>query len=113
MQPRRPSAALYMRNLDGERDADGMVRGFFAQARGVKTSTHTMELRIGRDGRLERVLLFDDAADPYQLHNLAPEENPELFASLCRELAVLLRDNDDVWFRERVLADVVPYDTSN
>ena len=95
------------------RDADGLVRGFFAQARGVKTATHTMELRIGRDGTLERVLMFDDAADPYQLHNLAPEEHPALFAALRRELAVLLRDNDDVWFREGVLSDVVPYDTNN
>ena len=76
VQPERPRAALYMRNLDGGRDADGLVRGFFAQARGVKTATHTMELRIGRDGTLERVLMFDDAADPYQLHNLAPEEHP-------------------------------------
>jgi len=57
--------------------------------------------------------MFDDAADPYQLHNLAPEEHPALFAALCRELAVLLRDNDDVWFREGVLSDVVPYDTNN
>ena len=113
VQPERPRAALYMRNLDGGRDADGLVRGFFAQARGVKTATHTMELRIGRDGTLERVLMFDDAADPYQLHNLAPEEHPALFAALCRELAVLLRDNDDVWFREGVLSDVVPYDTNN
>ena len=46
-------------------------------------------------------------------HNLAPEEHPALFAALCRELAVLLRDNDDVWFREGVLSDVVPYDTNN
>ena len=113
VQPERPRAALYMRNLDGGRDADGLVRGFFAQARGVKTATHTMELRIGRDGTLERVLMFDDTADPYQLHNLAPEEHPALFAALCRELAVLLRDNDDVWFREGVLSDVVPYDTNN
>ena len=95
-------AGLYARFLRG-----------FAQARGVKTATHTMELRIGRDGTLERVLMFDDAADPYQLHNLAPEEHPALFAALCRELAVLLRDNDDVWFREGVLSDVVPYDTNN
>ena len=113
VQPQRPRAALYMRNLDGVRDKEGMVRGFFPQARGVKTASHTMELCIGRDGRLERVLLFDDAADPYQLNNLAPEKHPELFASLCRELAMLLRDNDDVWYRERILAGTVPYDTGN
>lgn len=113
VQPERPRAALYLRNLDGERDAEGLVRGFFPQARGLKTLTHTMELQIDRSGALERVLLYDDVNDPYQLHSLSPAEHPELFASLCGELAVLLRDHDDVWFRERVLADLIPYDTKN
>ena len=68
---------------------------------------------LGLDGTIERVLMFDDAADPYQLHNLATDEDPAMLAALRRELAVLLRDNDDVWFREGVLSDVVPYDTNN
>ena len=72
-----------------------------------------MELCIDRDGALKRVLLYDDVQDPYQLQNLVPEEYPELFASLCRELAVLLRESDDVWFRERVLSELIPYDTEN
>ena len=109
-QPERPRAALYLRNLNGRRDADGLVHGFFPEARGVKTARHTMELTIDRKGRLQRVLLFDDAEDPYQMHGIAPEEAPELFAMLCRELALLLRDNDDVWFRERTLSDILPYD---
>ena len=109
-QPERPRAALYMRNLNGRRDADGLVHGFFPEARGVKTARHTMELTVDRRGRLQRVLLFDDLRDPYQLHGIAPEEEPELYASLCRELAALLRANDDVWFRERYLAELLPYD---
>ena len=113
VQPERPRAALYLRNLDGERDARGLVRGFFPQARGLKTLTHTMELQIDRSGALERVLLYDDVNDPYQLHSLSPAEHPELFASLCGELAVLLRDHDDVWYRERVLSGVLPYDTEH
>ena len=113
VQPERPRAALYMRNLDGERDAEGLVRGFFPEARGLKTATHTMELCIDRDGALKRVLLYDDVQDPYQLQSLDPATCPELFATLCRELAGLLRENDDVWFRERVLSELIPYDTEN
>lgn len=113
VQPERPRAALYLRNLDGERDSAGMVRGFFPEARGLKTATHTMELAIGRDGTLKRVLLYDDVQDPYQMQPLDPKACPELFASLCGELAVLLRENDDVWYRKRVLAEWIPYDKEN
>lgn len=110
VQPERPRAALYMRNLDGERDADGAVRGFFPVARGVKTASHTLELSIDRNGRLAGVLMFDDVSDPYQLRNLAPEEFPELFARLCGELAGVLRETGDVWYRQRTLGDLIPYD---
>ena len=113
VQPERPRAALYLRNLDGERDSAGMVRGFFPEARGLKTATHTMELAIDRRGTLKRVLLYDDVQDPYQMQPLDPKACPELFASLCGELAVLLRENDDVWYRERVLAEWIPYDKEN
>ena len=113
VQPERPRAALYLRNLDGERDSAGMVRGFFPEARGLKTATHTMELAIDRSGTLKRVLLYDDVQDPYQMQPLDPKACPELFASLCGELAVLLRENDDVWYRERVLGEWIPYDKEN
>jgi len=106
----RPDAALYLRNLDGSRDADGMVRGFFPEARGIKTAGHTLELTVDREGRLVRTLMFDDKADPYQMHDLAPAEHPELFEKLCRRLADLLRENDDVWYRERILYEIIPYD---
>lgn len=106
----RPSAALYMRNLDGEKEADGIVTGFFPVARGLKTLTHTMELNISREGKLTGVLLFDDVADPYQMHNLDIEQNSELFTSLCHELALLLKENNDVWYREGILSQIIPYD---
>lgn len=112
-QPARPEAALYMRNLNGERDSDSLVRGFFPVARGVKTARYTMELTVGRDGKPGRVLLFDDVKDPYQMHNIDPATEPALFGGLCRELAVLLRQTNDIWYRERVLAGTVPYDTCN
>ena len=49
----------------------------------------------------------------YQLHNLAPEGASCAVRRAVPRIAVLLRDNDDVWFREGVLSDVVSYDTNN
>lgn len=109
----RPQSALYMRNLNGERGADNLVHGFFAEARGLKTARYTFELDIDRSGALTRMLLFDDLTDPYQMQPLSEGENSELVAELCRELGRLLRETDDVWYRERVLADRIPYDETN
>ncbi|MEG2061061.1 MAG: sulfatase [Alistipes sp.] len=109
----RPRAALYLRNLNGERDAEGLVRGFFPAARGVKTADYTLELTIDRDHKLQRVLLFDDRQDPYQMHSLDPAQHAALFADLCGELAVLLRENNDIWYREQLLAQILPYDKCN
>lgn len=106
----RPRAALYMRNLNGARDADSLVSGFFAQSRGVKTARYTFELDVDRSGRLEKMLLFDDVADPYQMNPLAAEDHPALVAELGRELGRLLREAGDVWYRDRILDGLVCYD---
>jgi hypothetical protein len=55
------------------------------------------------------VLLFDDTTDPYQMRPLAVEQNRELFDDLCHKLATLLKENNDVWYRQRVLCDILPY----
>lgn len=98
-----PEATLYIRNLDGEKDADGKVHGIFPEARGVKTDRYTMEMTITRDGRLSRVLLFDDRNDPYQMYSIPYDENPELFSGLCGLLAGKLEEADDIWHREGIL----------
>lgn len=105
----RPTAALYMRNLNGVRDAEGMVRGFFGEARGLKTLRYTFELDVDRQGNLKSLLLFDDQEDPYQLNPLRAEEHPELVRELGRELGRLLREADDCWYRDRVLSDWIEY----
>lgn len=109
-QPERPWGALYIRNLNGERDSAGLVRGFFPVARGLKTERYTMELEIDRARKLKSVKMYDDKTDPYQLQNLLPEQNKELFDTLRMQLGALLRQANDVWFRERILDSVVPYD---
>ena len=117
-----PEATLYIRNLDGEKDADGKVHGIFPEARGVKTDRYTMEMTITRDGRLSRVLLFDDRNDPYQMHNIPYKDNPELFTGLCGLLAGKLEEADDIWYRKGILPDLmeqagfpapVPYDRND
>ena len=83
-----------------------MVSGFFPQARGIKTATHTMEISIKRDGKLERVLIFDDCNDPYQMHPIDPQDNPQLFESLLTELSAKLEETDDIWYRNEIISNL-------
>lgn len=105
----RPGSALYIRNLNGQRDSLGMVRGIFPEARGIKTLRYTMEIAIDRRHKIKRVLLFDDKKDPYQLNPLPAEKHPKLFARLCGELASELRRSNDIWYRDQILNEVLPY----
>lgn len=98
-----PDAVLYIRNYDGGRDEDGLVRGIFPAARGVKTDRYTMEIAITRNYEVERVLIFDDLEDPYQMNNISHTENQELFSSLCGKLGEKLEEADDIWYREKIL----------
>lgn len=102
----RPSAALYIRNVNGDTGKDGLVHGIFPVARGIKTDRYTMEIAISRDYRLKRVLLFDDIADPYQMNSLDYKANPELFAELCSTLRDKLEESNDIWYRERIMDKV-------
>lgn len=104
--PASRDAALYMRNLDGTKDAEGLVHGYFPEARGVRTSRYTMEVTITRDTTLRRVLLYDDIADPYQMKSLDYTEHEELFEDLLSSLSTLLKEADDPWYREGILSKI-------
>lgn len=107
----RPAGALYIQNLDGEKDADGKVRSYFPSSRGFKSAHYTLALYIDRKNRqLVKSLLFDDEKDPYQMNNLSLEENPEIVKELCAEMDKVLREIDDLWYEERILSDMIPYD---
>lgn len=106
----RPTGALYIQNVDGEKDADGLVQTYFALSRGIKTSQYTLALYIDRKTKqLKRSLLFDDVKDPYQLNNLPLEENPEIVKQLCSEMGVMLKEISDPWYTEKILSDRIPY----
>ena len=102
-----PTAALYIRNVNGEVAPDGKVSGFFPVARGIRTATHTMEIAISRKGTLAGVKIFDDKADPYQMHPIDWRTNPQLFATLTDILRDKLREANDVWYRENILDNIL------
>lgn len=106
----RPTGALYIQNLDGERDSEGKVRSYFPGCRGIKTARYTLALYIDREThRLKRSLLFDDVADPYQLNNLPLAEHKEAVKELCAEMAKQLREIDDPWYKENILPEMLKY----
>lgn len=106
----RPSGALYIQNLDGEKDADELVRTYFPSARGFKSARYTLALYIDRqDHRLVKSLLFNDEQDPYQLHNLPLEQNAEIVKGLCTEMGKVLKAIDDPWYQEKILSEMIPY----
>ena len=109
-QPERPVSAIYMKNINAEPAEDGLIYDFFPVARGVKTQTHSLELKIDKQRELLSVKLLDDVNDPYQMVNLDPKEHETLYKDMLRELAIQLRDCDDIWYRERVLENLIPYD---
>lgn len=102
--------ALYIRNGDGDRDSLGNVTSYFPVARGIKTDRYTLALTIDKKtGKLKSSLFFDDVADPYQLRNIPLDEQPATVADLCARMVDLLREADDPWYRQRILADMIPY----
>jgi hypothetical protein len=83
-----------------------MVRGFFPVARGLKTDRYSFEISIKRDYSLNKITIFDDYADPYQLTDLDYRKHPELFAQLLDLLKNKLQEADDVWFKENILGNL-------
>ena len=106
----RPTGALYIQNMDGEKDAEGKVQTYFPSARGFKSAKYTLALYIDRkDHKLTGSLLFDDENDPYQLNNLPLEEHPEVVKELCAEMGKVLKEIEDPWYLEGILKDMIPY----
>jgi len=106
----RPQAALYIRNMDGEKDKDRIVLTYFPESRGIKTARYTLSLSINKKtGKLKSALLFDDKKDPYQLNNLKLSEHKKLVKSLCKKMVSLLKNADDPWYKNKILSDMIPY----
>lgn len=107
----RPEGALYIKNAEGERDVNGLVVSYFPSSRGIKTERYTLAVYIDKQTKkINRTLMFDDSVDPYQLNNLEIDQHPEVFKELCVQMAPLLKEANDPWFREKILSEYIPYE---
>lgn len=110
-QVMRPDGVLYIKNTDGAKGVDGKVTAYFPLSRGIKTERYTLAFTLDRVSRkLKDVLLYDDKNDPYQLCPLKIEDVQKAFDMLCSQMARLLKQADDPWYRERILSDYIPYE---
>jgi len=81
----RPSSQLYL-HVPPERPWNG--------TRGMRTLRHTLVLN--REGGAEECMLYDRAADPHQIQNVAVEQ-PEVVRALRIELKEWLHRTRDPW----------------
>ncbi len=105
----RPTSALYIRNIDGEKDSTGLVVSYFPVARGIKTHQYTLEFTIDRDYQLISTKFFNDQEDPYQLNNLPVEKDNPVIQSLVHEMAFWLKRSEDPWYKNQILNDWIQY----
>ena len=106
---KRPQGALYIKNADGNKNEEGKVVSYFPMGRGLKTHNYTIALYINKEKQLVETTLFNDQKDPYQLHNLAFEEHPEIVQELLKELGQELKRIDDPWYKENILSELISY----
>ncbi|TLX76046.1 sulfatase [Labilibacter sediminis] len=105
----RPSSALYIKNVNGNKNNDGLVTDYFPLSRGIKTHEYTLELIIDKKYNLKKTRFFNDNKDPYQLNNLAVDKNSPVVQQLLTELANELKRSDDPWYNKKVLNDWIKY----
>ncbi|KHD24711.1 arylsulfatase [Vibrio caribbeanicus] len=105
-----PNHALYIRNIDGPRDANNKVSDYFPVSRGIKTERYTLAFEVERDGELSNVLFFDNLLDPYQRNNLTFNPDNHIERTLVTALAKELVRTDDPWAEEKWLSNLLPYE---
>lgn len=106
---KRPEAALYIRNINGQTNADGLVKDYFPVARGIKTHEYTLELTINTDSTLNRTLFFNDNDDPYQLNNLPVNWDDPVIVNLLEAMVVELKRSNDPWYQKQILKGFINY----
>jgi len=100
---------LYIRNFDGEENANGEVISYFPEARGIKTLRYTLAITIDSKKQVKEILLFDDKNDPYQMHSLDINQHQQLLKKLTKQMGGLLKNANDPWFREKILTELIRY----
>ncbi|MCT4589150.1 MAG: sulfatase [Carboxylicivirga sp.] len=107
---KRPESALYIKNVNGEKDEEGLVQSYFPVSRGIKTHRYTLELVIDRQHQLKSTKFFDDDLDPYQLNSLPVDKNDPVVKGLLKEMAYWLKHSDDPWYKDEILSNWIVYE---
>ncbi|PKF81662.1 arylsulfatase [Vibrio sp. vnigr-6D03] len=106
-QPNRH--ALYIKNVDGNTNAEGNVTSYFPIARGIKTDRYSLTLTINRNYQLEGILFFDNRNDPYQLSPLSFMSGETREKKLLKMLAFELERIQDPWAELVILPELLNY----
>lgn len=102
--------ALYIKNEVGNKDIHGNAITYFPVARGIRTNKYTMVFTIDKQTKkIQSGLLYNDVDDPYQMQPLSLEQNKTLVKLFCKELASLLKEANDPWYKQKILNDIIPY----
>lgn len=102
----KPEGALYIRNVDGVKDAQGKVRNYFPVARGIKTDRYTLAITIDRQQKIKEILMFDDMRDPYQMHPLDPKQKRRVMKTLLKQMDLLLIRANDPWSKDGMMTRI-------
>jgi len=108
-EAKRPSSALYIKNVNGTKNEEGLISDYFPMSRGIKTHQYTLELVIDRQHELKTTRFYDDNKDPYQMNNLDVNKENPIIQDLLKEMAAELKRSDDPWFRNNILGDWINY----
>lgn len=103
LKAKRPDAALYIQNVNGEKDAAGKTIDYFPSARGIKTAQYTLAIFIDKKYRVKQTLFFDDQNDPYQQHNLDVNAHKAVYKKLFKRMTQLLKEVDDPWYSKGIV----------
>lgn len=114
MNPRNrmalPQSALYIRNVNGDKNKEGLITSYVPVSRGVKTHEYTLAIDIDKNGKIKKTFFFNDQKDPYQMKNLPFNPKGKVEKELLRQMASLLKQANDPWYKNHILSDIIPYE---
>jgi arylsulfatase A-like enzyme len=90
---KRPGSALFM---NGPR-------------RGVYDGQYTLVVVAPGKNRKQQVWLYDNWNDPYQMKKIPISAKPAVAAKMLKKLVYWLKKSNDPWYKNKTLADIIPY----
>lgn len=98
--------ALYLKD---HKVSSSLTDSIFPYARGIKHLDYSMTVSITDNLQLSQVQAFNDTLDPLHTTPLCQETNQALFNKLFWSLADALEKSNDIWYRDKIIGDIIPY----